>query len=202
MNFSRKSITITLVFCLTFAVITTLLIEQLTKNPIAQVIVNKHRKRVEQMMPLPYSNELFADKVELHALGDLGTSEAVQVYRARMTTEENTQQAIGVVLTPTAPDGYNGPIKLALSLNYKGEVLKVNILQHQETESFGTQIHQDNSDWLQRFTGKSAKDFEEDVTIDQISGASVSSHSVTQAIIKSLNLYQRAPELFWAEASE
>ena len=85
-----------------------------------------------------------------------------------------------------APDGYNGMIKLAVSLDYEGKILIINILDHNETPEFGDVIHQDNSDWLKNFNGKTSTDIS---GIDQISGASVSSIAVTTADHKKSGIF-------------
>ncbi len=175
---------------------------KITEQPITQVNIKKYRKMIESMMPLKHSNDLVSDSIKLHALGDLGTSESVPVFRARISKSELALKPIGLVITPTAPDGYNGAIKLAISLDWEGKILRVKILDHHESVGFGDMIHQDNTDWLKGFTGKSAIDFEQNMTVDQISGASVSSYAVTQAIKKCIYLYQRERSLFWKEKNE
>lgn len=202
MNFTKRSLIITFLISLISATTITAFFAQITEHPIAQVSIKKHRKIIQNMMPLTYSNDLLTDTIELNALSDLGTSEPVPVYRARFSNSRSATQPIGIVITPTAPDGYNGAIQLAISLNWKGEVLRVNILNHHESAGFGDMIHQDKTDWLKGFIGKSAVDFERNMSIDQISGASVSSYSVTQAVVKCLDLYQRDRKLFWKEKDE
>ncbi len=165
-----------------------------TREPIRQIKIKKNAELIQKLMPQTngnktYDNDLLKDKIEITALGDLGTSNPVPIYRAR-----KGDQAVGMIILPMAPDGYNGMIKLAVSLDYEGKILIINIIDHNETPEFGDVIHQDNSDWLEGFNGKTSTYI---TSIDQISGASVSSNAVTTAIIKCLDFYQREKDRLW-----
>jgi len=56
---------------------------------------------------IQYDNDLFTDIREVQNEALLGTDEPVMIYRARQAG-----QPIAAVLTPVAPDGYNGHIRL------------------------------------------------------------------------------------------
>ncbi len=192
MNFSRSSLVLTFVVTLLSGMMIIHFFYSITREPIHQAEIKKQAKIIQKLMPLAYDNDLLNDKIERIALGDLGTADPVPIYRAR-----KGNQPIGVIILPVAPDGYSGPIKLAVSINFQGEVLAINILEHHETADFGDAIDQDHSDWLKQFIGKNALDIEEKNGIDQISGASVSSKAVTTAIMKCLAFYHREKEQIW-----
>ncbi len=196
MSFSKTSITLALVITMLFSISIISYVNEATKLAISQVDINKRREQIQKLMPLAYDNELLNDTIMMTSLGDLGTSIPVQVYRARMS-----EQPQGIIILPVAPDGYNGPIKLAVSINYQGTLLSVNILEHNETQGFGDVIHQDNSDWIKNFIGKTSIDLTDENSLDQVSGASVSSKAMTSAVIKCLDFYHREKDLLWEKTN-
>jgi len=196
MNFSRASLISVLMVTLLSGIMITIFFVSVTKEPISQIKIKKHRELIQKLMPLAYNNDLVNDKIEITALGDLGTSNPVPIYRARSYIEK-ADRPVGLIILPMAPGGYNGMIKLAVSIDSQGKILIANILEHNETPAFGDAIHQDNSDWLESFIGKTSTELAEEAGIDQISGASVSSNAVTTAIIKSLAFYQREKDQLW-----
>ena len=199
MTFSRTSLIMAFLITMLSGILITNYFVSITREPIRQIRVKKHAQKIQQLMPLNYDNNLLNDRIKITALGDLGTSRPVSIYRARILGQSITAQPIGVVILPVAPDGYNGSIKLAVSMNYQGGILKVNILKHKETREFGDQIHQDISDWINGFTGKTSIDLAKISDLDQISGASVSSAAVTEAVIKCLAFYQREKDRIWEQ---
>ena len=192
MKFSGTSLVLPLMITMLSGILITNYYFSSTTEPINQIKIKKHTELIQKLMPLSYDNDLSEDKIEITALSDLGTNVPVPIYRAR-----KSNQTVGTIILPMAPDGYNGIIKLAVSIDSRGEILIVNILDHNETPEFGDTIHQDNSDWLKSFVGKTSTDLTEEPDIDQISGASVSSNAVTSAIIKSLAFYQREKDRLW-----
>lgn len=189
MNFSRTSLILPLLITMLSGILIINYFVSTTRDPINQIKIKKHAELIQKLVPTAYDNDLLKDKVEITALGDLGTSDPVTIYRAR-----KNNKPVGMIIQPRAPDGYNGMIKLAVSLDYEGKILIINILDHNETPEFGDVIHQNNSDWLESFNGKISTDI---AGIDQISGASVSSIAVTTAVIKSLAFYQREKDRLW-----
>ena len=189
MNFSRISLILPLLITMLLGILITNYFVSITRDPIRQIKIKKHAELIQKLVPTAYDNDLLKDKIEITALGDLGTSDPVTIYRAR-----KDNQPIAMIIQPIAPDGYNGMIELAVSLDYEGKILIINILDHNETPEFGDEVHQSNSNWLESFNGKTAIDISD---IDQISGASVSSIAVTTAIIKSLAFYQREKDRLW-----
>lgn len=174
--------------------------DELTQAPIAKAKLNQQKKRILEMMPLSYNNDLYKDKIEIRAVGEIGSTEAIQIYRAKRQSN-STEQPVGLVIILTSVNGYNGPIKLALSLNAAGQVLKTHILEHQESKDFGSKIHQDQTDWLMKFKRISTENVNQK-TIDQITGASISSGAVTDIITNCLRLYKQKPALFWATTNQ
>jgi hypothetical protein len=77
-------------------------------------------------------------------------------------------------------------IDYAVSLDPAGRVHRVDILQYRE--SYGGEVRQ--ASWLAQFVGKtSASPLQVDNDIRNISGATLSSHHVTEGVKKVLGLY-------------
>jgi len=77
-------------------------------------------------------------------------------------------------------------IDYAVSLDAGGRVLRVDILQYRE--SYGGEVRQ--ASWLAQFVGKtSASPLRVDSDIRNISGATLSSHHVTEGVKKILGLF-------------
>ena len=99
---------------------------------------------------------------------------------------------------PIPAKGYNGTIQLSIGVLQGGTLYGVQVLTHRETEGLGGNIHQDKTDWLNTFAKQSfditslveswaIKD--ESGTFDHISGATITSRGVINAVKNSLELY-------------
>ncbi len=196
MTFSRISLIAPLLFFILSSFLIAHYFYNDTRIPISQIKTNKQHLLIKQLMPLEYDNDLINDKVELILLGDLGTAKPVPIYRAR-----DNGNPLGIIILPIAPNGYNGPISLAISLSYDGEILATGVIQHTETPGFGDAIDQKVSDWLKRFIGSSFvyPDKDKILNVDHISGATISSNAVIKTIKKCLAFYQREKEKIWAK---
>ncbi|MFK8067217.1 MAG: RnfABCDGE type electron transport complex subunit G [Gammaproteobacteria bacterium] len=195
MNFSRISLILPLLLFILSGFLIAHYFYNDTRLPISQIQTKQQHSLIKKLMPLEYDNDLINDKIELASLGDLGSANPVPVYRAR---NKNLPQ--GIVIFPLAPNGYNGLIQLAISLDYAGTILEIKVLGHNETPGFGDAIDQNVSDWLKRFVGSSHAYTDEDkiLNVDHISGATISSNAVIKAVEKCLAFYNREKEKIWA----
>jgi electron transport complex protein RnfG len=98
--------------------------------------------------PSSYDNDLFNDTVKIQHEAFLGSDEPVTIYRARKNGEP-----IAAALTPIAPDGYNGRIRLLVGIDYQGILIGVRILSHKETPGLGDHIELRRSNWVMSFNG-------------------------------------------------
>ncbi len=192
MKFSRISLVLSLFLVLFTATVITALFTELTREPINQVAIRKQEKLIRSLISEPYDNDLVSDKIMVTALGDLGTGDPVPIYRAR-----KNGHPVGFVILPVAPNGYNGPIRLAVGLDAGGRILVVRVIEDRETPGFGDKIHRQKSDWINQFTGKSLTELTAGGAVDQISGASISSNAVIKAVTRVLEYYQREKEQLW-----
>lgn len=141
-----------------------------------------------------YDNDLFNDFIWLQNEDLLGTNQPVTLYRAR-----KAEQPVAVLLTPVAPDGYNGAIRLLVGINYNGTLLGVRVISHQETPGLGDYIETRRSNWILDFKGRSLTNPNESGwrvkrdggVFDQMTGATITPRAVVKAVYKTLLFYQQ-----------
>lgn len=95
-----------------------------------------------------------------------------------------------VIVEAVTPDGYNGDIKLLVSIElknkniYNNRISDIKVLQHQETPGLGDKIESNRSNWITHFYGENSVDTINNV--DSITGATITSNAVKDAINNSL----------------
>lgn len=150
--------------------------------------------------PERYDNDLFNDFILVHNENLLGTNQPVILYRAR-----KAGNPVAVLLTPIAPDGYNGAIRLLVGINYNGTLLGVRVISHQETPGLGDYIETRRSNWILAFKGRSLTNPKksgwrvkrDDGVFDQVTGATITARAIVKAVHKALRFYQQQrPALF------
>ncbi len=148
---------------------------------------------INTVMPLEHNNALYDDYIEISEPEYFGTAETVTVFRARMN-----DQPAGIVFMPIVAKGYNGNIKLIAGIAFDGTLLAVRVLKHQETEGLGDGIDHNKSDWINLFSGLSLENTlpenwvvkNDGGSFDQLSGATITSRGVVNAVRKSLEYYK------------
>ena len=142
----------------------------------------------------------------LEAPHGLPGDEDVIIYR--VYAEEEPVAALFVV---TAPDGYAGPIRFLLGVEYDGAVTGVRILDHTETPGLGDRIESSRTDWVFQFDGRSLNDPYPErwkLTVDggdfdQITGASITPRAVIGAMRETLiYFYDNRDDVFTAPSTE
>ncbi len=88
--------------------------------------------------------------------------------------------------------GYNGFMRIVVGIDPEGTIRGVEILEHQETPGLGARINEtrpgEARPWfLKQFRGKPGRTIEVGKNIDAITGATISSKAVTDAINKTVN---------------
>jgi electron transport complex protein RnfG len=152
--------------------------------------------------PEQRDNDLYADSRQVQDETLLGTANPVTVYRAR-----KNGQPVAAVLTPVAPDGYNGTIRLLVGIDYQGTLVGVRVVSHQETPGLGDKIEERRSPWILSFTGRSLDNPSEagwnvkrdGGIFDQFTGATITPRAVVKAIRRTLLFYQQHREEIFAQ---
>ena len=121
-------------------------VHMLTRERIAAQEARVARERLAQVLaPDLYDNDLRRDMIRVYDPASFGHDDEVRVFRAR-----RAGQAVAVVLETTAPDGYNGDIRLLVGILASGEVSGVRVVAHRETPGLGDPIEARKSDWIDR----------------------------------------------------
>ncbi len=87
-------------------------------------------------------------------------------------------------VVPGQKSGFWGPVKVLVLLNPQGEIMDVVIRDQGETPGIGTKI--EDPVFLAQYAGKNIIN---DISIDVISGATISSKAVTSGVINAINLF-------------
>jgi len=165
---------------------------ELTRERISENIEMQELQIITAVMTADFDNDIYNDVKTINYTDDTGNKLTTSVYRAR-----KSDNPVGVVFMPIPATGYNGPIQLSVGILQNGSIFAVQVLSHRETEGLGGNIHQDKTDWLNNFAQQSfdvtamerwaVKD--ESGKFDQLSGATITSRGVINAVKNSLKLY-------------
>ncbi len=158
---------------------------------------------LETLVPArSFDNDLLADTITVDD-ATLDSRLAVTVYRAR-----KLGKPVAAVLSPVAPDGYNGAIKLLVAIRADAVLAGVRAIGHRETPGLGDPIDIDKSDWMLGFDGRSLNDPPEPRwkvkrdggDFDQFTGATVTPRAVVKAVYRTLAFFERNRARLFGEA--
>ena len=169
-------------------------------------ILEQEKRRVLQQLNaiVPttlYNNDLLEDIIEVKDEVSFRHPAPVTVYRARMDG-----QPVAVMMIVTAPDGYNGDIRLLAGIDVAGTILGVRVVSHRETPGLGDPIEVEKSDWILGFAEKSLGNPETDGwavkrdggQFDQFTGATISPRAVVRTVHNTLLYFEANRELLFA----
>lgn len=161
-------------------------------------IEEQERLRVLQQLnaivpPGSYNNDLLEDLIEISDESFFRHPAPVRVYRARLDG-----QPVAVLMNITAPDGYNGDIRLLTGIDRNARVLGVRVVSHKETPGLGDPIEIERSDWILGFNNKSLLNPRENGwavkrdggEFDQFTGATISPRAVVKAVHEALIYFE------------
>lgn len=143
-----------------------------------------------------YDNRPLAQPRALPAGGLLGQSTPASSYIATLGGEPTA------VLLPVSAKGYSGEIQLLLAIAPDGRLISSKVLRHRETAGLGELIERNRSPWLSQFDGLAPDGVparwslrDEGGTVDQISGATISSRAVRDALQRGLRYFDSHRDL-------
>jgi electron transport complex protein RnfG len=161
-------------------------------------IIEQEKRRVLQQLNeiVPtalYNNDLLADKIEITDQAFFRHPAPVTVYRARMD-----DRPVAVMMIVTAPDGYNGDIRILAGIAASGTIFGVRIISHRETPGLGDPIDIEKSDWILGFNNKSLQNPDSDGwavrkdggQFDQFTGATISPRAVVRTVHSTLRYFE------------
>lgn len=172
---------------------------ELTKNPIA---LQEEKAKQEAY------KEVFADAASFEAITDLDETAMTAVAAEGGYTETSVNEVakavdgsgsvLGYVITVTSHAGYGGDIKFSMGVRSDGTLNGISILSISETAGLGMRAEEVLKP---QFSGKQVVQFSvtksgaaSDDQIDAISGATITSNAVTNAVNAGLYYYQNELE--------
>jgi electron transport complex protein RnfG len=199
----RNSVITAVILCL-FAITGTALVAFTYDRTADRIAANERETLMRKLNVLipqgRYDNTLYEDTLQVRDRNLLGTAEAVTVYRAR-----REGKPVALVMTPVAPDGYSGSIRLLVGIGYDGRLTGVRVSAHRETPGLGDAIDEERSDWIYAFDGKSLDNppperwrvKRDGGAFDQLTGATITPRAIVKAVKKTLLYYrEHRPELY------
>ena len=199
-----RQIIITTIILLLFAVTGTALVVYTFDNTRERIAANERatllRKLHQLIPPELHDNTLLEDTITVHDKSLPGGQEGVTVYRARQAG-----QPVALVMTPVAPDGYNGSIRLLVGIRADGTLTGVRVVAHRETPGLGDAIDETRSDWIHLFDDRSLENpplerwkvRRDGGDFDQLTGATITPRAIVKAVRQSLLYYRdHQEELF------
>lgn len=150
---------------------------------------------------ISFDNDLNASAYVLNSPHVLPGTEDAIIYPLRAG-----DAPVAALFVVTATDGFVGPIKLLIGIAIDGVVTGVRALEHRETPGLGDLIDESRSDWIHSFAGTSldapartAWAIKRDGgAFDQLSGASVTSRAVVNAVDLTLRYFEVNRERIFA----
>lgn len=190
-----------------FAVVGTGLVAYTFDSTEERIAVNEREALLSSLHsivpPALHDNDLPSDTITVVSKELLGTDKPVTVYRAR-----KNGNPVAAILTPIAPDGYSGPIKLLVAIGYQGNIMGVRVISHRETPGLGDAIDSDKSDWVEDFRGHSLDNPGElgwhvkrdGGDFDQFTGATITPRAVVKAVYNSLQYFKTHRDQLFADS--
>lgn len=189
-----KTVTLPVTVILILCSLVILSVYRLTEDTINDNAREYELSTVKDLMTLPYNNDLLNDYLQIKEPQPVSGNKTLTVYRARQDGKIS-----GVVFKPVMARGYSGPIELAVGMAKDGTVLGVETLSQRETEGLGDQIDSKKSDWISIFTGIALNGLQpsewatrsQGGKFDQISGATITSRGVINAVHETLEYHRK-----------
>ena len=189
-----------------FSVVGTGLVALTYEGTIDRIAENERQALLRSLhqiiSPDEHDNDVYADLITVHDKGLLGSKNGVNIYRARQGG-----LPVAAVINSSAPDGYNGTIKLLVGIYYDGTLAGVRVINHRETPGLGDGIEAERSDWILGFNGRSLikpdsdgwKVKKDGGQFDQFTGATITPRAVVKAVYNTLRYYQLHREAIFSD---
>lgn len=190
--------TLVLVIVTFVAIAALAVVNQITKEPIAQAELNARAEVYKTV----YAEAKSFDEVEntqqmLENAPEMLTNagyDGCVIDDVLAVTDESGDMA-GYVIAATSPSGYGGNVQVAVGIAKDGTIKGVDIVSHNETAGLGSKCTE--PEFKSQFSGKAAAVLEYSKTgasaeneIDAISGATITTNAVTEAVNAAIVFYQ------------
>lgn len=200
----RKAIQNNAIILALFAIVCTALVGTvhfLTKDEIELQKQKQLLDRLSQVIdPKTYNNQIINDCILINNTTSNQNSDNTSVHSAYIASFNKVPVAIA--MSTTAPDGYNGNIKLLVGIKSNGIVSGVRVLEHNETPGLGDKIEIKRHPWVTSFVDKQINgtpDNRWNVTkdggmFDQFTGATITPRAVVKAVHRTLVYFNKNKE--------
>lgn len=172
-------------------------VNEVTKEPIAKAQDKARLEAYEVVYPnaefkvMDNSDEILkasSKSLEKENLSQCSVDDVLAVM-------DKNGNLIGYVFSATSPSGYGGDIKVAIGVSNKtNKITGFTVLSHSETAGLGAKATED--EFKSQFIGKSANSINytkngasNDTEIDALSGATITSNAVCEAVDSALAVY-------------
>ncbi|MFV0362167.1 MAG: RnfABCDGE type electron transport complex subunit G [Suipraeoptans sp.] len=158
------------------------LVYEITKAPITQAQESAKKEAWQEVF-----KDASADDFKQVDVDTKAADEAIKSVGAKATVDEAcTVGDKGYVVTTTSKEGYGGDIQITVGITSEGEVSGVAFLSISETAGLGMKAKE--SKFYDQYVGKTtdsfyvSKDGGDGESVDALSGATITSRAVTDAV--------------------
>lgn len=161
------------------------LVDQVTREPIAQAQREALHRNLTQVLP-DHANDVLQDAFDFA----LSEQQQIRIFPAK----DKAGTLVAYAWEQIAPDGYAGTIRILMGVRISGEIIAIRVTNHKETPGLGDGITK-NSTWLSSFVDKTLTNTKWDVKkdggfFDQFTGATITPRAVVKAVQQGLLMYK------------
>lgn len=190
--------TIVLVAITFVAIFALALVNQVTKEPIAQAEINARAEAYRAVFPDAAD---FSEIENTEGLLEAAPALLEENGFAGCTINDvlsvvDGDTVIGYVVSSTTPIGYGGDVQIAVGISTDGSLTGFDVISQNETPGFGANCEEDS--FKSQFAGKLAvilnytkSGSASDTEIDALSGATITTNAITQAVNAAIIFYQQ-----------
>ena len=158
------------------------LVYEITKEPIRIAQDNAKKAAWQSVFPKATENDFEPVDVEQDIASDI-------IQTLDVNAEINEACIVkdrGYIVTTTSKDGYGGDVKITIGITNEGEISGVSFLSISESPGLG--IKAKEPEYYNQYVGKTtdsfyvSKDGGDGESIDALSGATITSRAVTEAV--------------------
>lgn len=169
---------------------------EITKAPIAAAQENAKQKAYKEVLKDAKEFETYADFNEKDAQKILDSAGLNEEYISEVAiAKDGSGEVMGYVVTAVTKEGYGGEIKVSVGILNDGTVAGIEILSISETAGLGMKAAE--PEFKNQFKDKKVEKFaytktgeEGDDKIDALSGATITTNAVTNAVDAGLVYFQ------------
>lgn len=175
-------------------------VNEVTKGPIAQAKIEAQKEAYRAVYPDAAdfkANPDFTEQVEASKtlLADSGLSLGNVSVDDALEAVDGSDNVIGYIVNATSNDGYGGAVQISVGITKEGALTGIEFLEIAETPGLG--MNATNPEFKDQFKGKAAESLtvsksgaSADNEISAISGATITSNAVTNAVNAALFFVQ------------